>query len=159
MRGEKSNIRSRFWSEKGREVRTLLVEYKMLLMHEYVYDTRLSYASIRSLCINTISWGALTNNLSNSCKFLFQRKIRYHPSISNVGITLGKHDSNRLEVGYVYIKEDGKRRKRRGKKKREWKEGNHRACAKAGLEHATVTTVCLGAYNSDLRCALEHVLQ
>ena len=66
-------------------------------------------------------------------------------------------------------KEEGKEEEKREKK---WKlkEGNHRACAKEGPEHPTVTcpTVCLGAhYSSDygalgsifmwLRCAWEHI--
>ena len=51
-------------------------------------------------------------------------------------------------------KEEGERRGRKegrrekNKDKRD-KKGNHRACAKAEQEHATLTTVRLGAYYSD----------
>ena len=41
-----------------------------------------------------------------------------------------------------------KKKEKRGKKGK-LKAGNNRACAKAGPEHATVTTVRLGAHYSD----------
>ena len=46
-------------------------------------------------------------------------------------------------------KERRERKKEKRKRRGKLKEGNHRACAKAGQEHATVTTVRLGAHYSD----------
>ena len=46
-------------------------------------------------------------------------------------------------------KEKREKNKEKREKKGKLKEGNHRACAKAGPEHATVTTVRLGAYFID----------
>ena len=44
-------------------------------------------------------------------------------------------------------REEGKEEREGGKGK--LKEGNHRACAKAGPDHTTVTTVRMGAHYSD----------
>ena len=62
------------------------------------------------------------------------------------------------------IEEGGRKKGRRQKKKEKrekkgkLKEGNHRACAKAGPEHATVTMVRLGTHYSDYG-ALGNTLQ
>ena len=49
-----------------------------------------------------------------------------------------------------------KKKKEKREKKGKLKEGTHWACAKMGPDHATVTTVRLGAHYSD-ECAWEHI--